>query len=94
MSLTERMIQWVEANSDRLQRIGPVTVRRSSEAVPKPSAQLVVSAPARLCEVIVWDSGEVELTYGTLDDPRDDHHEINDPAELDRVLDQLLRLAE
>lgn len=94
MSLSQRMADWVEANTDRLRRLGPVTLRRSDEALSKPSAHLVVSAGDRLLELIVWDSGEVELTYGTPEDPHDEHREVDDPEELDRLLDELVRRAE
>lgn len=91
MSLSQRMAEWVEANSGRLQVLGLVTFRRSDEERAKPSAHLVVSAGGRVSEMIVWDSGEVELTYGTPDDPCDEHHEVDDPAELDRLLEQLIQ---
>lgn len=94
MSLSQRMADWVDANGARLRELGPVTFRRSDEERAKPSAHLVVHAGSRLAEMIVWDSGEVELTYGTPDEPHDEHHEVDDPAELDRLLEQLVDRAE
>lgn len=94
MSLTQRMADWVGANDARLRKLGPVTFRRSDGVRAKPSAHLVVQAGSRLAEMIVWDSGEVEVSYGSPDESHDEHHEVDDPAELDRLLEQLLDRAE
>ncbi len=94
MSLSQRMADWVHANGARLQALGHVTFRRSDQERAKPSAHLVVQARSRLAEIIVWDSGEAELNYGTPDEPHYEHHEIDDPADLDQLLEQLVHRAE
>ena len=90
MSLTDRMAAWVESNRERLEGIGEIQFRRSELDRPKPSAHLVLASPTRLAEVIVWDSGEVELSHGAAGNFLDEHHEVDDPAELDVLLERLL----
>ena len=92
MSLTDRIAAWVEeANTDRLRTIGEVHFMRSELDRPKASAHLVLSSRSRLGEVTVWDSGEVELSQVAPDDALDEHHQVDDPAELDALLERLVR---
>lgn len=91
MSLTERMARWVEENGTRLASHGTVRFRNSEAAQDKPWAHLVLSKGERFDEMIVWDSGEIEVSYGTAGRSRDEHHEVDDPAALDALLEQLVR---
>lgn len=83
MSLTQRLAQWVDDNLGRLEASGVVTLRVSAPDVDKPSAHLLVRG-SREGELIMWDSGELELWV----DPMsvEEHHEIDDPADLLPVL--------
>jgi hypothetical protein len=90
MSLTDRTACWVHDNSDRLRAIGQLTFRRSDDDRPKTSVHLVIAAEPRFAGAIIWDSGEVELSYGTADDPHDEHHELDDPEDLESLLESLV----
>jgi len=45
-------------------------------------------------KAIVWDSGEVELSFGTANEPCDEHHEIDSSSELDELLTRLVEMVE
>jgi hypothetical protein len=89
MSLTDRMAAWVHANGERLNAVSEVRFRRSDQERPNPSAHLVLTADSRVAEMIVWDSGEVELLCGTPADHQDEHHEVDDPAALEALLERM-----
>jgi hypothetical protein len=90
MSLTKRMAEWVAANDGRLREFDHVLFRESRDDREKPSAHLSLLHGEWFGEAIVWDSGEVETSYGTRSEPHDQHHEVDDPAELDDILRNLL----
>lgn len=94
MSLTKRMAEWVESNKVRLEHLDHVSFRETDDDREKPSAHLVLQHGERLGDAIVWDSGEVELSFGTVDDPRHEHHEVDNPSELDELLTKLAGMVE
>ncbi len=57
----------------------------------KPAASLRGQTSARAVELLLWVSGEADLSYAELlprvTDPRTDHYELASPADLDRCLD-------
>ena len=91
MSLTERLARWVEANRAQLAPTWTVMFRDCEVSHDKPCAHLVLSRGDRFDEMIVWDSGDVEVSYGTADRPHDEHHEVDDPSALDALLEDLVR---
>ncbi len=90
MSLTRRMADWVEVNKTRLRNLDHAAFRVSKDDRDKPSAHLLLQHDERFGEVIVWDSGEVELSFGTANATQDEHHEVDNPAELDELLANLV----
>ena len=94
MSLTERMAEWVEANKARLEDLDRAFFRESKDDREKPSAHLVLEQGERFVDAIVWDSGEVELSFGTANEPCDEHHEIDSSSELDELLTRLVEMVE
>ena len=90
MSLTIQLVQWAEVNKERLDDFDQVTLQVSDIKREKPSARLMVTLEDRFGDALVWDSGEVELSYGTARDPHDEHHELDDPGKLDGLLLGLL----
>jgi hypothetical protein len=94
MSLTKRMAEWVEANSARLQGLDRALFRESQDDREKPSAHLVMERGERFVDAIVWDSGEVEISFGMASEPHDEHHEVDNPAELDKLLTKLAKMVE
>jgi hypothetical protein len=57
----------------------------------KPAASLRGESSARAVELLLWVSGEADLTYAELlpriTDPRTDHYDLATPADLERCLD-------
>jgi hypothetical protein len=94
MSLTKRMAEWVEENSARLQDLDHALFRESKDDREKPSAHLVLEHGERFVDAIVWDSGEVEVSFGMTSEPHDEYHEVDNPAELDELLAKLVKLVE
>lgn len=90
MSLTQRTADWVAANRDRLEDSREVTFKLSDPHLDKPSCHLTVAAGDRFAEVIVWDSGELELACGRIGAIREEHHEVVDPADLNLLLEQVI----
>lgn len=83
MSLTQHLSQWVDENLGLLEAAGAVTLRMSDPDIDKPSAHLLVKG-SREAELILWDSGEMEVWVDPM--PNEEHHEIDDPAELVPIL--------
>jgi hypothetical protein len=91
MRFTDYVAAWVDANDGRLRALGNCTFRRSDDDRPKPSAHLILTTRFQIGELIVWDSGEVALGYGPSDDVRDEHHHVDESAELGPLLESLVR---
>lgn len=88
LDLLERMVgarrqKWESAGAS-------VEIVRSGSAT-KPAASLRGESAARAVELLLWVSGEADLTYAELlprvTDPRTDHYDLATPADLERCLD-------
>jgi hypothetical protein len=88
------MTEWVEANNARFKYLDRVLFRESKDDREKPSAHLVLEHGERFVDLIVWDSGEVELSFGTANEPRDEHHDVDSFSELDELLTKLVEMVE
>jgi hypothetical protein len=57
----------------------------------KPAASLRAESSARAVELLLWVSGEAELTYAELlpqiTDPRTQHYDLDTPTDLEACLD-------
>lgn len=91
MTFSHHLVAWANANAERLDRLGDVSVRRAGDGGIKPSSHISIESVGRFAEVIVWDSGEAELAYGELGgSATDEHLELRALDELTAVLEQLV----
>jgi len=75
MNLLETVSDWVRRNIEDLNERGEVSLVVGPK-YSKSSVYLVVEiSEDRDAELIVWDSGEIELLYGSYSDPVQEHIE-------------------
>jgi hypothetical protein len=89
MSLTEKVASWVADNSGLLSQFDDVILRRFGVDSDKPSVHLLLELGPRIAEILVWDSGEIEIIRGTPGDHHDEHREIEDPNDVYGILEEL-----
>ncbi|GAB4098655.1 hypothetical protein [Sinomonas halotolerans] len=90
MTHLDRLDQWLSSRGAELKQVGSLTYTRGPRDLPNPSAHLVVALTDYDVELVLWESGEAEFNYGTLDDPVLEHVEVESPAELDALLERVL----
>lgn len=91
--LLDAVESWVAAEGPLFSRHGIVaSFGRSSDERPKHGARVTLSRGAQFGELLVWDSGEVELGAGSTDgDQIQEHHDI---ARVDELRGLWLRIVE
>jgi hypothetical protein len=85
---------WVARHEERLERVGLVHVNMSDANAPRRSIHVAVEGIHGFAEVIVQDSGEAGLTYGTVAAPQEERLELGDLDDLDQFLGRFLERAE
>ena len=93
MSLLESLDTIVAERLSVLVDLGRVTYFKSPPSRPKSMRSLGIHRDQVDFEISVWESGEVELTYGTVDDPHSEHIDISSESELVKLAERLLELA-
>jgi hypothetical protein len=86
--------EWVGRHQTRLERVGLVHVTVTDDQPSKESIHVAVEGTRGFAEVIVQETGEAGLTFGTIAAPREERLELSDLAELDDFLDRFLQRAE
>lgn len=66
---------------------------RTTDDVAARAAVLSVETADGGVELVVWDSGDVELNHGTVDDPHLEHRTVTTEPELIGLLDDFYRRA-
>lgn len=96
LTLLEALLAWPSAHRARLAAAGATAAaqRGPADGRPKQAAWLDVETPTNLGELIVWDSGEAELTTAQRDPDGapgvTEHLQLDDAAQLERALERLL----
>ncbi|OYN89350.1 hypothetical protein [Parenemella sanctibonifatiensis] len=85
MRLIQRLSDWVNRNSGVLKLAGDVTFRLNR--TDKPAAHLLIKG-AKEAELILWESGEMEVWVYPMS--YEEHHRIGDADALERILSDFL----
>lgn len=93
MTILTALADAVAARSPLLSMLGEVTYALSSGDRAKQSAHLSIETSHRSIELLLWDSGECELNYGTVESATYEHLEVRNPAEVAALVDRVLDLA-
>ena len=90
--LLDRLETWVESHREELSVAGDVTFRRGPEERDNRSAELVVAGARDVFELVLWESGEVELGQLVDEEVRLEHVDVVSSDDLGRLCRRALDL--
>lgn len=93
MTYLERLDLWLAGHRAELELAGTIHYGHSDTDRPNPSANLLVTTAAGgEVELLLWSSGEAELSSGPFDASRFDHFDLTSDAELATLLERFMSL--
>ncbi|WP_329138317.1 hypothetical protein OG552_30345 [Streptomyces sp. NBC_01476] len=81
--------EWIDAQSDVIRQNGLLLeVNSSPEDRVKQSIQWVLEGPERIGEIILWETGEAEISFASIGtgEVRPEHRDIQTASELESAL--------
>ncbi|GAA1717097.1 hypothetical protein GCM10009765_77030 [Fodinicola feengrottensis] len=88
-SLLQGARNWIDAHSEAVRQSGLlVEINPSPKDRPKQSIQWVLEGPDRIGEIILWETGEAELSFASIKsgEIRPEHRSIKSASELEMAL--------
>jgi hypothetical protein len=93
MNILTALSDAISVRESRLSAIGEVTYRQSSDDRSNRSGHLTLEVSHMSIELLLWESGECEFNYGTVENPSFEHLEVHSPVEVAALVDRVIDLA-
>lgn len=94
LNFLDHLSAWIDEQRPYWETLGRVRYSRTNDDRDKHSISLVIESGPHFIDLMVWDSGEVEFGHGTMEDQRDEHHDLGTVADLHQLTDRIQREAE
>ncbi|MGO1056615.1 hypothetical protein [Crossiella sp. CA198] len=92
MNFVDALTDWCAAASLKLDGSFAVRFGQSEDGRPKSSAWVNVEAHGKSAELIVWSSGEAEVSFQDLDGAwSDEHYDFDSVGQMVDVLDLMMQ---